>query len=382
MAENSNIEWTSHTFNPWRGCTKVSAGCSHCYAETLSGRNPGTLGVWGPNGTRVVAAESQWKMPVKWNLAAANCERMNAKFFPGMKHERPRVFCASLADVFEDWHGPMRNAAGQPMFARPNGEWAVPPMVPGEQWRHLDMQDVRRRLFALIDATPNLDWLVLTKRPDHAKHWLAGSVVNGVITGNPHHAVWPFDNVWLGTSIENQDAVRNRIPVLLDTPAKIHFLSVEPLLGEIDISDYLYVYPTRHKGKPWPYGRIDWVIVGGESGSGARPCRVAWIRSIVEQCKAAGVPVFVKQLGAFIVDRNDAGFDANAEVWAEGPDEGKPTNPRAWPDMPDIEEDLDGTRDGYQGAPVRVRLVDKKGGDMTEWPEDLRVREFPVRATA
>ena len=127
-------------------------------------------------------------------------------------------------------------------------------------------------------------------------------------------------------------------------------------------------------GKPG----IGWAIVGGESGHGDRPCRVEWIRDIVRQCRDAGVPVFVKQLGSFIVDRNDRGFDATAETWADGPDEGKPTDPEAWPDMPDLEEDLDGTRDGYQGAPVRVRLVDRKGGDMAEWPADLQVREFPV----
>jgi hypothetical protein len=124
---------------------------------------------------------------------------------------------------------------------------------------------------------------------------------------------------------------------------------------------------------------VDWVIVGGESGPHARPCRVEWVRSVVEQCRAAGVSCFVKQMGAFVVDRNDAGFEAETETWADGPDAGKPTNPQAWPTPVDVVHDLDGTIDGYQGAPVRVVLSDRKGGDMNEWPEDLRVREVPTR---
>src|SRR5690606_26980225 len=122
---------------------------------------------------------------------------------------------------------------------------------------------------------------------------------------------------------------------------------------------------------------IDWVIVGGESGPGARPCDIEWILSIVQQCKRAAVPVFVKQLGAFVVDRDDVGFEADRSVWAEGPDAGQPTDPRAWPRPVDVEFDIHGFREEYQGAPVRVHLRDRKGGDPSEWPEDLRVRQWP-----
>jgi len=363
MAENSAIEWTTSTFNPWRGCTKVSAGCANCYAETLSGRNPGTLGVWGPNGTRVIASEAMWREPVKWNREAEHdqyiWDNLDGIARRGQTPpERPRVFCASLADVFEDWQGPMRDSKGQPLFLDPSGKWVAPPMKPGEQWRHLDMQDVRARLFSLIDATPNLDWLLLTKRPENLFEMLPWQVN-------------PWGNVWLGTSVENQAAADERIPHLLRVPAAVRFLSCEPLLGPVELSGLVkghcptHDFPGGFCHGPCPDDqRISWVIVGGESGPGARPCRVEWVRSIVEQCRAASVPVFVKQLGGNIVTRNDMIEDA-----FNGKD--------GWPDT-HVEHNIHGFREDHQGADCRVRLVDKKGGDMAEWPESLRVREFPT----
>lgn len=231
MAENSNISWTTHTFNPVRGCTKVSDGCKNCYAETMSKRNPKVLGIWGDKGTRVVASEDMWRKPVAWDREAQNVG------------ERHRVFCASLADVCED---------------RP--EWNAP----------------RIRLKNLIRETPHLDWLLLTKRPENYLRLFWG----------PEQGVWP-SNVWAGTSVENQEAADKRIPHLLKCPAAIRFLSCEPLLGPIDLVDKTRTYR--------PAIEVDWVIVGGESGPGARPCNVAWIRDIVGQCKAAGVATFVKQ---------------------------------------------------------------------------------------
>ena len=135
MAENSAIGWTHHTFNPWRGCQKVAPGCTNCYAEALAKRNPSVLGTWGADGTRVVAAEAYWREPLKWQRQAAAAG------------ERRRVFCASLADVFEDWNGPITNVRGEKLLC--------------------NQADLRRRLFALIDETPDLDWLLLTKRPEH-----------------------------------------------------------------------------------------------------------------------------------------------------------------------------------------------------------------------
>ena len=258
MAENSKIEWTHHTFNPWRGCTKVSPGCDHCYANAMSGRNPAVLGKWGPDGVRAIAAESYWKMPVKWDKDAA------------MAGERRRVFCASLADVFE---GPdtMPAAAREPV------------------------RQARVRLFELIGQTPNLDWLLLTKRPENAlDFYRSGEAYKAFNSVRIETEQWPPDNVWLGTSVENQDEANKRIPLLLEAPAAVRFLSIEPLLGPVDLEQYLNF---GRLGEKWP--SVNWVIVGGESGAGARPMHPAWVRSLRDQCTAAGVPFFFKQWGEY-----------------------------------------------------------------------------------
>lgn len=223
MAKETKIEWCDHTFSPWRGCTKVSAGCANCYAETQSHRNPKALGVWGDDGIRVIAAESAWREVERWNRKA------------GRDGVRRRVFCGSMCDVCED---------------RP------------------ELVEPRDRLRGLIDVTTHLDWLLLSKRPENYFEMF----------GDPWDHDWP-SNVWAGTSIENQETADNRIPELVTIPAMVRFLSCEPLLGPID---------PRRAG-------IGWVIIGGESGPKARPCNVEWIRSIVQQCKTAGVPCFVKQ---------------------------------------------------------------------------------------
>jgi protein gp37 len=234
MGQDSKIEWTDHTFNPWIGCTKVSDGCKFCYAEIDSpariSRAAGNE-LWGPNAGRKVKAESGWREPLAWDRAAAKAG------------ERHRVFSASQSDVFED---------------RP------------------DLIEPRARLFRLILATPNLDWLLLTKRPENIGGlWPVGHDLTG-----PGAAEWP--NIWLGTSVENQAMADQRIPDLLKIPAAVRFLSMEPLiedLGPIDLTG------------------IDWVIVGGESGPKARPMHPDWARSIRDQCVAAGVPFFFKQWG-------------------------------------------------------------------------------------
>lgn len=265
MAETL-IEWAHFTFNPWRGCTKVSDGCKNCYAEKMSKRNPSVLGEWGPGAPRVLASESYWKQPLKWNRDAKKAG------------ERRRVFCASLADVFD---------------AEVPNEW-------------------RERLFSLVERTPSLDWLILTKRPENIESFLAGYVLP--------------DNVWLGVSVENQKAADERIPILLQIPAAVRFLSVEPLLGPVAIRDHLMagadpgrcvncgkghgftrcpnyggIAPTRAESGCCEFRRqnfaIDWVIVGGESGHGARPMHPDWARSLRDQCQAADVPFFFKQHG-------------------------------------------------------------------------------------
>lgn len=308
MGQDSNIEWTHHTFNPWMGCTKVSAGCTNCYAENLMDTRYGKV-KWGDNGTRVI--KKDWSEPRKWNKLAAAAG------------ERHRVFCASLADVFED----------RPEFVAP-----------------------RARLFELIAATPHLDWLLLTKRPQNIiRLWPGTGSVPAKTIEVGGHAVLP--NVWLGTSVENQATADERIPHLLRVPAAVRFLSVEPLLGAVSLNALgtgcvLEVVGQRTKpviidclsgnamNDQREWRRIDWVIVGGESGAKARPCDIAWVRSIVEQCKAANVPCFVKQLGSRPL------FDPPSEK-------------------------------RRQLGSYLHNINDRKGGHMAEWPEDLRVRELP-----
>lgn len=277
--KNSKIEWTDHTFNPWKGCTKVSKGCANCYAETLSEMNPQVLGEWGPHGTRVLASESMWYQPVKWNKEAAETD------------VRKKVFCASLADVFEDWKGECKK--------------------PNDQFSGMNLNDVRKRLFKLIEDTPNLDWLLLTKRPEN---------ILSMMKNFP-------DNVWIGTSVEDQQTADYRIPHLLKVPAKIRFLSCEPLIGPVKLNgheirkavglteyyDWLTGNVTSSSdifgGAPPAWEdrgdsflghyepRIHWVIVGGESGNNARLFHLDWADSIIQECKDAKVACFVKQLG-------------------------------------------------------------------------------------
>lgn len=227
MGKNSRIEWTDHTFNPWWGCTKVSEACKNCYAEAWSKR----VGqqVWGPKAERRFFGDRHWLEPLKWNADAAG------------RGERRRVFCASMADVFED--------------RRILDPW-------------------RSKLWELIDATPQLDWLLLTKRPEHVEAF------------TPWRAHWPH-NIWLGTTVEDQMAAETRLPHLEKIPAAVRFISAEPLRGALQI-------------QPWLGITIDWVITGGESGPKARPSSPSWFRELLTQCAAARVPFHFKQWGDWV----------------------------------------------------------------------------------
>lgn len=273
MAENSAIEWTDHTFNPWEGCQKVGPGCDHCYAETRNARfGGGNAPNWGPGAPRRRTSPSNWRKPLRWDADAA-------AFF-AQHGRRQRVFCASLADVFDN---------------------AVDPA-----WR--------ADLFDLIKATPNLDWLLLTKR--------IGNVSNMLPV--PFDFAQHYPNVWLGATIVNQAEANRDIPKLLAIDARVRFLSMEPLLGAVDLEVAWegenaldsecwgdcgwcgHGHPPLHNcaaGRQsetaWSKGRsgVDWVIVGGESGSGARPLHPDWARSLRDQCADAGVPFLFKQWG-------------------------------------------------------------------------------------
>ncbi len=296
MAQNSKIEWTDHTFNPVRGCEKISPGCANCYAAREAIRFPNIRGIWGCSGTRIVAVPDAWKQPLRWNREA---ERRRVRELhsvaPGVPHhfKRPRVFCASLADVFEDWKGDLRfPAALAPkgwVTARWNGtqlvrEFDETPMPDG--WRKATMADMRTELFQLIEATPNLDWQLLTKRPENVMRMV------------PEHWREKFpDNVWMGTTVEDQQRADERIPILLKIPAKVRFLSCEPLLGPVDLHSKIQKQQSPIVN---PLADIHQVIIGGESGSKARPMHPDWARSLRDQCLAAGVPVFFKQWGEYL----------------------------------------------------------------------------------
>lgn len=269
MAKDSSIEWTTHTFNPWIGCAKVSPGCAHCYAESMMDHRLGKV-QWGPGQPRQRTSPANWQQPLKWDRQAA--KELDA-LRPGMSRvdyplPRTRVFCASLAD----WLDPEVPAA-----------WLA-------------------ALLELIHQTPHLDWLLLTKRPQLWRQRLEQVVGLSCITGC--HAGWIANrwlhgdapaNVWLGATVEDQERAATRIPQLLSIPARIRFLSCEPLLGPVDLHA---AHPAR---SPLPSNpQIHWVICGGESGPHARPMHPDWARDLRDQCAATNIPYLFKQWGEWL----------------------------------------------------------------------------------
>lgn len=229
MAKHSKIEWTHHTFNPWWGCERVSPACKHCYAETWAHRLG--LDLWSKNAPRRFPSDSYWRQPIAWDRDA------------GAARQRHRVFCASMADVFE---------------------------------KRSDLDAPRQRLWQLIFDTPNLDWLLLTKRPQHVAEMV------------PWGKSWPR-NVWLGTTVETQRWAEKRLPQLLANPARVLFLSCEPLLGPVDLAPWLRNLGEAH--------RLGWVIAGGESGHHARPTNPAWLEGLKDQCEEGDIAFHFKQWG-------------------------------------------------------------------------------------
>lgn len=297
MSENTKIEWADHSWSPWRGCTKISPGCANCYAETLAKRNPAVLGQWGKGAPRVLA--KNWNDPVKWQKRTA------------MDMPRPRVF-PSLCDWLDE-------------------------EVPVE-WLG--------RFLHLIHETPSLDWLLLTKRPELFRKRLE-ALGNSELPWSSYGGSWisgtPPTNVWFGVSVEDQTRANKRIPLLLDIPAKLRWMSVEPLLGPISFDGWrLEWLAPFHETTPMleRTPRVDWVVVGGESGPNARPCNTEWIRNIVRECQAASVPAFVKQLGSVPFWNGTLGNVPTA-------------------------------------AGQRLYLKAPKANDPEEWSSDLRVRKFP-----
>ncbi len=304
--ENSEISWTHHTFNPWWGCVKVSPGCANCYAETLSKRFDHNI--WGPAKVtdRRLFSDKHWNEPLKWNRKAKQAG------------ERHRVFCASMADVFED---------------------------------HSQVLEARVRLLDLIVQTPHLDWLLLTKRPENINRMIEEA------TGFSESSMWFHavgNHVWIGTSVESQATADLRIPYLLQVPADVRFLSMEPLLGPVDLRHIHYenlveidaLHGTCGVIRPHlgSYEKVHWVIVGGESGPGARPMHPEWAMSLRDQCQDAGVAFHFKQWGEWYPD-NKRIFDVpmmhfgNMMVHKMGKKRaGRELDGRVWDEFPKVSQ--------------------------------------------
>jgi protein gp37 len=338
--ENTKIGWCTHTHNPWRGCTKVGDDCANCYAEDLAKRFPDTLGAWGPGGRRVVAAEDYWAQPYKWNRDAEekylrwrhecgvvdDARKLGHEAPMPARPERPRVFCASLCDVLEEWANegrprPVVDTQGRLLevgeefygaAGAPDCRWwrATAKAVTG---RKATMEHARLRLFDTILRTPHLNWLLLTKRPQNFKACLDGA--SGTVYGTRHNELLRWlrgwadgsavpDNVWVGCSAGYQRAADERVPHLLEVPARLHFVSLEPLLGPVSLDRFKAGSACQ---------LIHWAIVGGESGRKHRRCDPAWIADVVRQCDEAGVPVYVKQAAGVYPESQG---DLSAELWA------------------------------------------------------------------
>ena len=260
MSENSKIEWTDHTFNPWEGCQKVGPGCDHCYAETRNARFAGGTAInWGPGAPRRRTSVANWRKPLAWNA--------NHDHFFAEHGRRQRVFCASLADVFDN---------------------AVPDAC-------------RMDLFKLIADTPHLDWLMLTKRIGNVHSYTQRDGLAFDLIGD--------GRVWLGATICNQKEADRDIPKLLAVPARVRFLSMEPLLGPVDVFSTITGELLHVSGNEYEPGWLDWIIVGGESGPGARPMHPDWARGLRDQCKAGDVPFLFKQWGEWLGAHQDGAYD-------------------------------------------------------------------------
>ena len=346
MGERTGIAWSDATWNPIRGCSRVSEGCRHCYAERVAGRfrregQPYHGLVKAHETLSTGEIEMRWTGEVRWVEEALTLP---------LRWRRPRcIFVNSMSDLFHE-------------------------MVPDE-WI--------ARVFAVMLLAPRHYFQVLTKRPERMATLLNKPAFDAHVESQAYALSrenapdlltyesiqkvgikWPLPHAHLGVSVEDQPTADARIPLLLQTPAAVRIVSYEPALAPVEFlgswHDWLRGWTTepehagdgscrdgQHQNCPQPVQvhteKIDWLIVGGESGPGARPCDVAWIRSAVAQCKAAGVPVFVKQLGARSGELSD-------------PQEGYATTPRPW---------------------IPLKLRHRAGADPAEWPEDLRVQEWP-----
>lgn len=343
---NTKISWCHHTKNFWRGCQKVSPGCDACYAEAGAVRNPKINGIWGPDGTRVVADDAQWDSARHINdKAKKDYENWKASGSIYARPERPRIFCFSIADVFEQWNGIMSGPKADQVWYKPyldreneRKNWTIDYAEldgntdPAPGWRLLTMDDIRQRLFDFIRETPYIDWLLLTKRTADivptlkrmrgADGWKLGAKS---VYDEMREKPWP--NVWFGTTVENQEMADLRIPFLLEVPAICRFISVEPMLGPVSLSPWMKASQHHHRGK---LEGIHWVICGGESHKSpklARPMSLGWVKNLMRDAIDGGSNFFMKQLGNNPVKRL---LPIQEPIWFEK--SGKGDTPGEWPE--------------------------------------------------
>ena len=316
MGDGTGIAWTDATWNPVRGCSRVSRGCEHCYAEGVARRFSGP----GMPYEGLVRLTPEGKPKAQWN---GTVRLVPEHLADPLRWTKPRrVFVNSMSDLFHE---------------------------------ALSFDDVAR-VFAVMIASPAHSFQVLTKRPARMREFMATCDLRVESAGRDlareieachvnNDEPWPPANVWLGVSVEDQRAADERIPVLLDTPAAVRWVSYEPAIGPVDWPSLGVIAPSRgtwtHGGTYEVRSGLHWIVVGGESGPSARPFAIEWASRTIAQCRTAGVPAFVKQLGALTVTEERPGLEPGTWGWS----------------FP--------------------RWADRKGGDPAEWPADLRVREFP-----
>lgn len=364
MADDTKIEWADYTFSPWWGCQEVSPGCANCYAKTWAtrfGRNQ----LWGARGQRMPVSDGTWMRVHRWNRDADRSGR------PAL------VFCASMADVFED---------------------------------HPTLAPLRPPLWDLISSTPNLIWLLLTKRPEN----ILNMVPRQWVDWERSHLDWPA-NVWVGTSVENEDTAVRRLNHLRQVPAPVRFVSAEPLLEQVDLTPWMscrHESLTGFDGVPasvWQCDHccailrgdgphrtvvkgpqlIDWVITGGESGASEhiRPVHPDWIRRLRDDCASHDIPFFFKQWGAYLpVPIEDAPDFAGGRAFANPRTGGRSAasiRPRAehWgqptPSRPMKAGDRNGLGRMLDDNTIAVRIGKTKAGALLDGVEH---KAFPAAA--
>lgn len=330
MGAKTEISWTDSTWNPVRGCSMAkgseAGGCLNCYAARLNARNLPELKspTTGESFARILPSGPRWTGKV---------ELIESQLLLPLKWRKPkRIFVNSMSDLFHE-------------------------ALTDEQ---ID------RVFAVMALCPQHTFQILTKRPERMLAY--SSRFEGVMTAMRHMGVnvaairWPLPNIWMGVSVENQATADARIPLLLQTPAAVRFVSYEPALGPVDFAAFLFSGVGSGR-----LNMLHQVIIGGESGPGARPFDIQWARNTIQQCGAAGVACFVKQLGAKPIQPRSTGCDKCDSTGH---------TPHGFRDC----QACKGTGSSAFVPDYEFHLKDRKGGDMSEWEESLRVRQFPVTA--